>query len=173
MIPALIDGGTVELATGEQIRYLMVDTPELSSDDCFAEEAKEFARAFEAATSSSTTTSSWKIATADLAYVTVDSEEVNSGWSRPATRVLLSAQRQDQSSGSRRRANSPHVVDRCGAPVKVTSQTGNAATMMYLAAALGVAVPSIADAIEYDVHRHRDRRGPLRPPGHRADRRRR
>jgi micrococcal nuclease len=74
-----IDGDTVELATGERIRYLMVDTPELSSDDCFAEEA----RAFNAdLVEGRDVELDYDIEREDrygrtLAYVTVDGEEIN------------------------------------------------------------------------------------------------
>ena len=37
----IVDGDTVDLASGERIRYLMIDTPELSSADCYAQEATE------------------------------------------------------------------------------------------------------------------------------------
>jgi len=42
-----LDGDTIELATGEKIRYLMVDTPEISHNstevaECFGDEAKQF-----------------------------------------------------------------------------------------------------------------------------------
>jgi micrococcal nuclease len=37
-----VDGDTIDLDTGERVRYVMVDTPELSSDDCYSLEAKEF-----------------------------------------------------------------------------------------------------------------------------------
>lgn len=41
-----IDGDTVELTSGERVRYLMVDTPESTNgkDDCFGAEAAEFNR---------------------------------------------------------------------------------------------------------------------------------
>jgi micrococcal nuclease len=40
----VIDGDTVELAGGERVRYLLVDTPEITNghDDCFGAEAAEF-----------------------------------------------------------------------------------------------------------------------------------
>ena len=38
-----IDGDTIELESGERIRYLLVDTPESTTEqECFGEEAKEF-----------------------------------------------------------------------------------------------------------------------------------
>lgn len=42
LVTNVVDGDTVDIDTGERIRYLMVDTPELSSDDCFATEARDF-----------------------------------------------------------------------------------------------------------------------------------
>lgn len=41
-----IDGDTVELTTGERVRYLMIDTPESTNgkDDCFGTEASSFNR---------------------------------------------------------------------------------------------------------------------------------
>ncbi len=37
----VIDGDTVDLDSGERVRYLMIDTTELSSDDCWATEARQ------------------------------------------------------------------------------------------------------------------------------------
>lgn len=37
----VVDGDTIDLDSGERIRYLMVDTPELSTDDCYAREAAD------------------------------------------------------------------------------------------------------------------------------------
>jgi micrococcal nuclease len=37
----VIDGDTVELASGERVRYLGIDTPEVSPLECFAEEATQ------------------------------------------------------------------------------------------------------------------------------------
>ena len=39
VVANVVDGDTIDLDSGERIRYLMVDTPELSSDDCYADEA--------------------------------------------------------------------------------------------------------------------------------------
>ena len=39
LVVNVVDGDTIDLASGERIRYLMIDTPELSSDDCYAQEA--------------------------------------------------------------------------------------------------------------------------------------
>ena len=41
-VAAVLDGDTVDLESGERIRYLLVNTPELSSNDCWAAEAKQF-----------------------------------------------------------------------------------------------------------------------------------
>lgn len=37
----VVDGDTIDLDTGLRVRYLMVDSPELSSGDCYALEAKK------------------------------------------------------------------------------------------------------------------------------------
>jgi micrococcal nuclease len=37
-----VDGDTIDLVSGERVRYLLVDTNELSSQDCFALEAQRF-----------------------------------------------------------------------------------------------------------------------------------
>lgn len=42
-VARVIDGDTVELTTGERVRYLMVDTPESTTEiECYGEEAKQF-----------------------------------------------------------------------------------------------------------------------------------
>jgi micrococcal nuclease len=41
-VTSVVDGDTVDISTGERVRYLMVDTPELGSSDCFAAEARQF-----------------------------------------------------------------------------------------------------------------------------------
>ena len=41
-VTKVIDGDTIQIDNGIKIRYLMVNAPELSSNDCFAEEAKQF-----------------------------------------------------------------------------------------------------------------------------------
>lgn len=42
-VARVIDGDTIELASGEKIRYLMVDTPETSGGvECYGEEARQF-----------------------------------------------------------------------------------------------------------------------------------
>ena len=40
-VTRVIDGDTIEILNGDRIRYLLIDTPELSSNDCFSSEAKE------------------------------------------------------------------------------------------------------------------------------------
>lgn len=41
VVVSVVDGDTVDLDSGERIRYLLVDAPELSSDDCWAVEARD------------------------------------------------------------------------------------------------------------------------------------
>lgn len=42
-VARVIDGDTIELTTGEKIRYLMVDTPESTTDtECYGQQAKDF-----------------------------------------------------------------------------------------------------------------------------------
>lgn len=43
VVARVVDGDTIELASGETIRYLMVDTPETFGElECYGEEAKQF-----------------------------------------------------------------------------------------------------------------------------------
>ena len=44
VVATVVDGDTVVLDSGERIRYLLVDTPELSGSECFAEQARDFNR---------------------------------------------------------------------------------------------------------------------------------
>lgn len=44
VVANIVDGDTIDLESGERVRYLMIDTPELSSQDCYAEEATELNR---------------------------------------------------------------------------------------------------------------------------------
>lgn len=44
IVETVLDGDTVELDSGERVRYLLVDTPELSGPECWAEEARIFNR---------------------------------------------------------------------------------------------------------------------------------
>jgi len=42
-VARVIDGDTIELETGEKIRYLMVDTPESTTElECYGDNAKQF-----------------------------------------------------------------------------------------------------------------------------------
>ncbi len=43
-VAAVIDGDTIVLESGEKVRYLMIDTPEITGgkDDCFGEEARAY-----------------------------------------------------------------------------------------------------------------------------------
>jgi micrococcal nuclease len=45
-VAEVIDGDTVELDSGERVRYLLVDTPEITGgkNDCFGAEARDFNR---------------------------------------------------------------------------------------------------------------------------------
>ncbi len=44
VVAAVIDGDTIDLESGERVRYLMVDTPETTGgkDECFGAEATQF-----------------------------------------------------------------------------------------------------------------------------------
>ena len=44
VVAEVIDGDTVRLETGEKVRYLMIDTPEITNghNDCYGAEAKKF-----------------------------------------------------------------------------------------------------------------------------------
>lgn len=46
VVTQVLDGDTIELDSGERIRYLMVDTPEISggANDCYGIEARDFNR---------------------------------------------------------------------------------------------------------------------------------
>lgn len=46
MVASVIDGDTIVLESGEKIRYLMVDTPEITNghDDCFGDMARDYNR---------------------------------------------------------------------------------------------------------------------------------
>jgi len=42
-VARVVDGDTIELASGEKIRYLLVDTPESTTEiECYGENAKQF-----------------------------------------------------------------------------------------------------------------------------------
>jgi micrococcal nuclease len=38
----VVDGDTIVLDSGERVRYLMIDTPEVNGNECFAAEAAQF-----------------------------------------------------------------------------------------------------------------------------------
>ncbi len=76
-----IDGDTVELASGERVRYLMIDTPETTGgkNDCFGAEASDFNR--DAVEGREITLSYDEVCEDDygrlLAYVSVGGREMN------------------------------------------------------------------------------------------------
>ncbi|MEM9457143.1 MAG: thermonuclease family protein [Myxococcota bacterium] len=80
VVDLVIDGDTIQLATGERVRYLLVDTPELSpSPECFGLEAADFNRE---AVEGRTVTLSYDSECTDrfdrlLAYVDVDGRSIN------------------------------------------------------------------------------------------------
>lgn len=41
LVPRVVDGDTIEIETGDKVRYLLVDTPEMP-DSCYADEAADF-----------------------------------------------------------------------------------------------------------------------------------
>jgi micrococcal nuclease len=79
-VTRVIDGDTVELESGATIRYLLVDTPEISGGaECFGDAAKQFNSDL---VLNKTVTLSYDEKCTDnfgrtLAYVTVDGQEVN------------------------------------------------------------------------------------------------
>lgn len=81
VVAAVTDGDTIELQSGEKIRYLMVDTPEsTSSVECYGPEAKDFNRAL---VTGRQVTLRYDSQCTDrfgrlLAYVSVDGREINS-----------------------------------------------------------------------------------------------
>lgn len=46
-VTGVIDGDTIALSSGERVRYLLVDTPEITKgkDECYGKEARDFNRA--------------------------------------------------------------------------------------------------------------------------------
>ncbi len=42
LVTRVIDGDTIVVEDGRKIRYLLIDTPELKSQDCYAEEARVY-----------------------------------------------------------------------------------------------------------------------------------
>ncbi|HEY5946074.1 MAG TPA: thermonuclease family protein [Kofleriaceae bacterium] len=79
-VTRVIDGDTIELETGDKIRYLLVDTPEISGGvECFAENAKTYNTDL---VLNKTVHISYDTQCTDqfgrtLAYVSVDGQEVN------------------------------------------------------------------------------------------------
>lgn len=79
-VARVIDGDTIELTDGSRVRYLLVDTPESTSEqECFGAEAKAFNESLVAGTQVSLT---YDVECRDrfdrlLAYVSVDGREVN------------------------------------------------------------------------------------------------
>ena len=77
----MVDGDTIELESGEKIRYLMIDTPESTTEiECYGEEAKEFNASL---VEGKEVQLEYDVECEDrfgrtLAYVTVDDREVNS-----------------------------------------------------------------------------------------------
>ena len=80
-VTRVIDGDTIELEGGERIRYLLVDTPEISGGgECFGEEARQLNSDL---VLNNTVQISYDVDCTDnfgrtLAYVSVDGEEINS-----------------------------------------------------------------------------------------------
>jgi micrococcal nuclease len=82
VVERVIDGDTIELATGEKIRYLLVDTPESvnGATDCFGHEAATFNTTL---VEGKTVSLAYDEAGCEdrfgrtLAYVTVEGREVN------------------------------------------------------------------------------------------------
>jgi micrococcal nuclease len=77
----VIDGDTVELSSGERVRYLLVDTPEITGgkNDCYGQEASDFNRAL---VEGKQVTLTYDEECTDgydrlLAYIEVDGREVN------------------------------------------------------------------------------------------------
>jgi micrococcal nuclease len=76
-----VDGDTIELESGERVRYLMIDTPESTNgaDDCFGAEAAQFNR--DAVEGREVTLEYDEVCEDDygrlLAYVSVDGREIN------------------------------------------------------------------------------------------------
>lgn len=80
VVERVIDGDTIELATGERVRYLLVDTPEVSEPpDCFGPEASDYNRSL---VEGQTIELSYDEECYDrydrlLAYVTLDGRSIN------------------------------------------------------------------------------------------------
>jgi len=81
VVSRIIDGDTIELAGGEKVRYLMIDTPESTggADDCYGQESKSYN---EALVLNREVNLIYDVECTDhydrlLAYVKVDGQEVN------------------------------------------------------------------------------------------------
>lgn len=81
IVARVVDGDTVELDDGTKVRYLMIDTPEISggADDCYGPEARDFNAAL---VEGRRVSLRYDLACTDhydrlLAYVYVESTEVN------------------------------------------------------------------------------------------------
>lgn len=80
VVKRVIDGDTIELATGEHVRYLLVDTPEVTGDvGCYGPEASDFNRSL---VEGKTVQLSYDTECTDrydrlLAYVELDGRSVN------------------------------------------------------------------------------------------------
>jgi micrococcal nuclease len=82
VVAQVIDGDTIDLASGERIRYLMIDTPEITgaTNDCFGIEARDFNRDLVLGKEIEL---EYDVECTDrfgrlLAYVSVDGREINS-----------------------------------------------------------------------------------------------
>jgi micrococcal nuclease len=82
VVARVIDGDTIELADGQRVRYLMIDTPEITNGkmDCFGAEARDFNRGL---VEGKTVDLSYDVECEDkydrlLAYVSLDGRELNS-----------------------------------------------------------------------------------------------
>ncbi len=80
VVARVIDGDTIELESGERVRYLLIDTPETTEpSDCFGPEAREFN---ENLVEGKTIQLSYDVECTDqfdrlLAYIEVDGRSVN------------------------------------------------------------------------------------------------
>jgi micrococcal nuclease len=80
VVARVVDGDTVELESGERVRYLLVDTPEVSgTSDCFGPEAREYNREL---VEGKTVELDYDVECRDaydrlLAYVSLDGRDIN------------------------------------------------------------------------------------------------
>jgi micrococcal nuclease len=81
VVARVVDGDTVELESGERVRYLLVDTPEITGgkNDCFGAEARDFNREL---VEGKSITLSYDVECEDrygrlLAYVELEGRDVN------------------------------------------------------------------------------------------------